>query len=80
MLLLFLTLFSVLVANPKKTLYTVANPARGLLNRKIYYTYHSSSKMRCGMVWLKDRELPRKKENKVVCAYAPISSWYDNTV
>ena len=29
---LFLT-FSVLVANPKKLLYTVANPARGLLNR-----------------------------------------------
>ena len=29
--LLFLT-FSVLVANPKKLLYTVANPARGLLN------------------------------------------------
>ena len=33
LLLLFLT-FSVLVANPKKTLYTVANPARGLLNRE----------------------------------------------
>ena len=33
MLLLFLT-FSVLVANPKKLLYTVANPARGLLNRE----------------------------------------------
>ena len=32
MLLLFLT-FSALVANPKKLLYTVANPARGLLNR-----------------------------------------------
>ena len=30
--LLFLT-FSALVANPKKLLYTVANPARGLLNR-----------------------------------------------
>ena len=30
---LFLT-FSVLVANPKKLLYTVANPARGLLNRE----------------------------------------------
>ena len=30
--LLFLT-FSALVANPKKT-YTVANPARGLLNRE----------------------------------------------
>ena len=30
--LLFLT-FSVLVANPKKLLYTVAHPARGLLNR-----------------------------------------------
>ena len=29
----FLT-FSVLVANPKKLLYTVANPARGLLNRE----------------------------------------------
>ena len=29
---LFLT-FSVLVANPKKLLYTVVNPARGLLNR-----------------------------------------------
>ena len=25
--------FSVLVANPKNLLYTVANPARGLLNR-----------------------------------------------
>ena len=31
LLLLFLT-FSVLVANPKKLLYTVANPVRGLLN------------------------------------------------
>ena len=31
---LFLT-FSVLVANPKKLLYTVANPARGLRNREI---------------------------------------------
>ena len=31
--LLFLT-FSVLVANPKKLLYTVAIPARGLLNRR----------------------------------------------
>ena len=33
LLLLFLT-FSVLGANPKKLLYTVANPARGLLNRE----------------------------------------------
>ena len=33
LLLLFLT-FSVLVANSKKTLYTVANSARGLLNRE----------------------------------------------
>ena len=33
LLLLFLT-FSVLVANPKKLLSTVANPARGLLNRE----------------------------------------------
>ena len=33
LLLLFLT-FSVLVAYPKKILYTVANPARGLLNRE----------------------------------------------
>ena len=32
-LLLFLT-FSVLVAKPKKTIYTVANPARGLLSRE----------------------------------------------
>ena len=32
-LLLFLT-FSALVANPKKLLYTVANLARGLLNRE----------------------------------------------
>ena len=31
--LLFIT-FSVLVANPKQLLYTVANPARGLLNRE----------------------------------------------
>ena len=31
--LLFLT-FSALVANPKKLLYTVANPARGLLNKE----------------------------------------------
>ena len=30
---LFLT-FSALVANPKNLLYTVANPARGLLNRE----------------------------------------------
>ena len=29
---MFLT-FSALVANPKKLLYTVVNPARGLLNR-----------------------------------------------
>ena len=33
LLLLFIT-FSVLVANPKKLLYTVANPAHGLLNRE----------------------------------------------
>ena len=33
LLLLFLA-FSVLVANPKKLLYTVVNPARGLLNRE----------------------------------------------
>ena len=33
LLLLFLT-FSVLVANSKKLLYTVANPARGLLNKE----------------------------------------------
>ena len=33
LLLLFLT-FSALVANVKKLLYTVANPARGLLNRE----------------------------------------------
>ena len=33
LLLLFLT-FSALVANPKKLLYTVANPARGLLTRE----------------------------------------------
>ena len=33
LLLLFLT-FSALVANPKKIFYTVANPARGLLNRE----------------------------------------------
>ena len=32
-MLLFLT-FSELSANPKKLLYTVANPARGLLNRE----------------------------------------------
>ena len=32
-LLLFL-IFSVLVAHPKNLLYTVANPARGLLNRE----------------------------------------------
>ena len=32
-LLLFLT-FSALVANPKKLIYTVASPARGLLNRE----------------------------------------------
>ena len=32
--LLFLILFSVLVANAKKLLYTVANPARGLLDRE----------------------------------------------
>ena len=29
-------IFRVLVANPKKLLYTVANPARGLLNREMY--------------------------------------------
>ena len=33
LLLLFLA-FSVLVVNPKTLLYTVANPARGLLNRE----------------------------------------------
>ena len=27
-------IFSVLVANPKELIYTVANPARGLLNRR----------------------------------------------
>ena len=32
-LLLLILIFSVLVANPKKLLDTVANPARGLLNR-----------------------------------------------
>ena len=32
--LLLVLAFSVLVANSKKILYTVANPARGLLNRK----------------------------------------------
>ena len=32
LLMLFLTC-SVLIANPKKLLYTAANPARGLLNR-----------------------------------------------
>ena len=31
---LLLLTFSALVANPKKLLYTVANPARGLLNRE----------------------------------------------
>ena len=31
--LVFFSTFSVLVANPKKILYTVANPARGLLYR-----------------------------------------------
>ena len=56
LLLLFLT-FSVLVANPKKLLYTVANPARGLLrakndrvglrgyvqfNKYIYYILHTT--------------------------------------
>ena len=34
MLLLFFLIFSVLVANPKKLLYTVANPVRGLLSRE----------------------------------------------
>ena len=34
MLLLFLTSSSVLVANPEKLLYIVANPARGLLNSR----------------------------------------------
>ena len=38
LLLLFLT-FSVLVANPKKLLYTVANPARGLLNREHVHVF-----------------------------------------
>ena len=33
-LLLLFFAFSVLVANPKNLLYTVANPARGLLNRE----------------------------------------------
>ena len=40
-LLLFLT-FSVLVANPKKLLYTVANPARGLLMNRELETPRSS--------------------------------------
>ena len=34
LLLLLVLSFSVLVANPKKLLYTVANPARGLLSRE----------------------------------------------
>ena len=33
LLLLFLTFSALLVANPKKLVYAVANPARGLLNR-----------------------------------------------
>ena len=33
-LLLFLTFSALLVANPKKNLYMVANPARGLMNRE----------------------------------------------
>ena len=40
--LLFLT-FRALVANPKKLLYTVANPACGLLNREIKKNKKSGS-------------------------------------
>ena len=41
LLLLFLT-FSVLVANPRKLLYTVVNPTRDLLNRDIYVFMHNN--------------------------------------
>ena len=34
LLLLFLTFSALLVANPKKLVYAVANPARGLMNRE----------------------------------------------
>ena len=50
LLLLFLT-FGALVANSKKLLYTVANPARGLLNRgkkkKKKVCQRPSSRARC---------------------------------
>ena len=51
LLLLFLTL----VANPKKPLYTVANPARGLLNRE---------KKKKEKVWQPPPLLPRARSEK----------------
>ena len=55
LLLLFHT-FSVLVANPKKLLYTVANPARGLLNREKKKKMSGSDKSR--EVWVRQRFIP----------------------
>ena len=55
LLLLFLT-FSVLVANPKKLVYTVANPARRLLNRKKIITekiWHHTPPPSTLLVWRK---------------------------
>ena len=49
LLLLFLT-FSVMVANPKKLLYTVDNPARGLLNKEKRTKKKSGSKGKASRV------------------------------
>ena len=55
LLLLFHT-FSVLVANPKQLLYTVADPARGLLNREKIKIKSGSDKSR--EVWVRQRFIP----------------------
>ena len=55
---LFLT-FSALVANPKKLLYTVANPARGLLNKGKKRRKKKRKKRRKKKVW--QRPPPRAR-------------------
>ena len=64
LLLLFLT-FSALVANPKKLLYTVANPARGLLNREKKKKKKSDSappppRARCSFEEKKKKKITRR--------------------
>ena len=57
LLLLLFHKFSVLVANPQKSLYTVANPARGLLNREKKKKKKSGSD-KSREVWVRQRFIP----------------------